>query len=259
MKAAWLAAVGVLAATEAPAAVEITSPDKAVRVTVAVEAGRLSYRASFKDRPVIESSPLGIAVDQADLGQDAAIGKVDRYRVDERYPWRGVHSEAVNRCDGARVAVRHAASGTGYTVDVRVFDDGLGFRFVVPGTEDVRTATGYASITEAALSNYAGMALQAPSTWDRTIVLPVSEIGQIAAFARRSGDRWFLAVLNGPTARTVRIPLSFLGEGAYRALLVRDKGDDPVAVEVETRQAARTDSLELTLRAAGAFLARFWR
>ena len=39
-----------------------------------------------------------------------------------------------------------------------------------------------------------------PSIWDETIALPVSEIGEIAAFARRTGDTWFLAIMNGETA-----------------------------------------------------------
>jgi alpha-glucosidase len=34
--------------------------------------------------------------------------------------------------------------------------------------------------------------------WDETIVLPQSDIGELAAFARRSGRNWFVGVLNGP-------------------------------------------------------------
>src|SRR5207247_1521015 len=78
----------------------------------------------------------------------------------------------------------------------------------------------------------------------------LSEIGEIAAFARRSGDRWFLAVLNGPTARTVRIPLSFLGTSRYCPLLVRDKLVEPVAVEIVTCDVACTHLPALLLRVA---------
>jgi alpha-glucosidase len=48
-----------------------------------------------------------------------------------------------------------------------------------------------------------------PSTWDETIVLEPSRIGELAAFARRKGDTWFLAILNGPNATTVKVPLLF--------------------------------------------------
>ena len=64
---------------------------------------------------------------------------------------------------------------------------------------------------------------QIPSTWDETVVLEPSAIGEVAVFARRKGDQWFLAVMNGPDARTVTINLSFLGKDQYETTLVRDK------------------------------------
>ena len=44
-----------------------------------------------------------------------------------------MHSQAVNRANGARLDVRHAASNTTYTIDVRVSDDSAAVRYVVPG------------------------------------------------------------------------------------------------------------------------------
>jgi alpha-glucosidase len=37
---------------------------------------------------------------------------------------------------------------------------------------------------------------QTPSVWDETIVLPSSRVGEIAVFARRSGCKWFVGVIN---------------------------------------------------------------
>ena len=95
-----------------------------------------------------------------------------------------------------------------------------------------------------------------PSTWDQTIVLPASEIGEVAAFARRRGTTWFVAVLNGPSARTLRIDLGFLGKGRYDALVVRDKADDPAAVLLERGATDAATPLTIELRAAGGFIAR---
>lgn len=95
-----------------------------------------------------------------------------------------------------------------------------------------------------------------PSVWDETIVLPPSEIGEVAAFARRKGDTWFLAVMNGPTARTVRVPLTFLGAGNHNASIVRD-GSEPTAVIVEQSVAKRDDTLEVKIGAGGGYVARF--
>src|SRR5262249_53789557 len=87
-----------------------------------------------------------------------------------------------------------------------------------------------------------------PSTWDETIVLPPSEIGELAVLAGRSGTAWFLAVMNGPVARKVRVSLSFLGEGEYRAALVRDDKENAAAVSVEDATRKRGDSLVIELR-----------
>lgn len=96
-----------------------------------------------------------------------------------------------------------------------------------------------------------------PSVWDATIALPASQIGEVAVFARRSGKTWFLAIMNGTTARRVPVPLSFLGPGSYRAAMVRDNMDDAAAVRIEKGAARRSDTLRIELRAGGGFLARF--
>jgi alpha-glucosidase len=98
-----------------------------------------------------------------------------------------------------------------------------------------------------------------PSVWDETIVLPESEIGEVAAFARRRGGTWFLAVMNGPKARTVRVPLSFLPSGNHRVAIVRDGGDDPTAVLVEQETAKRDDTFEIKVGAGGGYVARLER
>ena len=56
-------------------------------------------------------------------------------------------------------------------------------------------------------------------------------IGDVAAFARRKGDTWFVAVNNGPVAKTVRVELSFLGQGSYHSTLLRDHAEADIAAE----------------------------
>jgi len=96
-----------------------------------------------------------------------------------------------------------------------------------------------------------------PAVWDETIVLPGSEIGEAAIYARRTGRTWFLAVLCGPAPRAIRVPLSFLGAGQYTATLVRDDSPDGSTVKVETGTQQKTDTISLDLRAGGGFIGRF--
>ena len=96
-----------------------------------------------------------------------------------------------------------------------------------------------------------------PSVWDETIVLAPSEIGEVAAFARRSGDVWFVGVMNALVGKAIHIPLHFLSSGKYRATIVRDQMDEPGAVKVERQSMSRGDSLSIRMRAGGGFVGRF--
>jgi alpha-glucosidase len=99
-----------------------------------------------------------------------------------------------------------------------------------------------------------------PTTWDETKVLSFSEIGDVAAFARRKGDTWFLGIANGPTARTVKVPLTFLGQEGYQSLLIYDDKNNPAAVRIEEgkgRMLRAVDSLTIEMSAGGGFVGRF--
>jgi len=116
----------------------------------------------------------------------------------------------------------------------------------------------YGAHPESLLENPAvEMIKSIPSVWDETIALPACEIGELVALARRRGDEWFLAVLNGPAERTVAVPLSFLRDGDYDALVVSDSEDEPAAVAVASRQHKQADELQLELRAGGGWIGRF--
>jgi len=77
-----------------------------------------------------------------------------------------------------------------------------------------------------------------------------------AAVARRKGTSWFVAVLNGPAARTLGIDLGFLGKRSYDALVVRDSPGDVAAVRIATATMTAASPLTVDLRAAGGFIAR---
>ncbi|HWC59265.1 MAG TPA: glycoside hydrolase family 97 catalytic domain-containing protein [Verrucomicrobiae bacterium] len=90
-----------------------------------------------------------------------------------------------------------------------------------------------------------------PSVWDETIVLPGSDIGKCAAFARRSGKTWFIGVINGADATTLELPLNFLGRGNYQMIQLGDGPDRDDAWHRDEKSAKRGDSVHLALRRAG--------
>src|ERR1051325_2266356 len=118
-----------------PGVIRVASPSGSIEFQLFPDdRGPLSYAVTFRNRNVVERSGFSMLLDGVELGQGAKPGKVEAYEGNERYAWRGVHSEAVNRFKGARIPLRHGATGTDYVLDVRAFDDGVAFRSIVPGS-----------------------------------------------------------------------------------------------------------------------------
>jgi alpha-glucosidase len=103
----------------------------------------------------------------------------------------------------------------------------------------------------------ADMIRSLPPVWDETIVLPLSEIGEIAVYAQRNGTIWFLSVINGLQPRTVSIPLSFLGAGTYDSYILSDIKDNPAAADIKTGISSAKDHITVELGPGGGYMARF--
>ena len=108
------------------------------------------------------------------------------------------------------------------------------------------------------LSNPAVDLLKAiPPVRDVTVVLPGSKIGQCAAFARRHGDTWFVAVINGPQARALDIKLDFLGDQTYSSLQYGDDSQRADGYTVAQGPVTQESVLKINLRTGGGYLGRF--
>lgn len=56
-----------------------------------------------------------------------------------------------------------------------------------------------------------------PVTWDETRVVD-AKAGEYVVVARRKGSRWFIGAMGAGDARTLEVPLGFLGDGGSRRL-----------------------------------------
>lgn len=90
-----------------------------------------------------------------------------------------------------------------------------------------------------------------PATWDQTIVLPGSEIGKTAGFARRRGNDWYIGVLNGRDAATLPIDLAFLGPGKWQAEVFGDEPGTLAAFKREKKPVTSADKLEFAMSPRG--------
>lgn len=93
--------------------------------------------------------------------------------------------------------------------------------------------------------------------WDETIVLPESQIGELAALARRKGDTWYVSVLNGEKARTFETTTDFLPKGIYQVTLAADGKDNRKQITVTNFELRAGKKLRTELLSGGGIVARF--
>jgi len=93
-----------------------------------------------------------------------------------------------------------------------------------------------------------------PTVWDQTVVLS-GEVGRSIVIARRSGERWYLAAMNGDEAVQLPARLKFLGKGRWTLRGFADKADgsDYQAVIESTRDVDAKSVVPLSLVPGGGF------
>ncbi len=77
------------------------------------------------------------------------------------------------------------------------------------------------------------------------------EIGKYIAVVRRAGDNYYLGAGTDSEARTLTVPLSFLGEGTYTATVYADDPADATKVVISSRDVTAADTLTVEMAAAG--------
>lgn len=127
-------------AARASADVVVASPSGMLKATVSVDAGRLTYSLNKADAELIGKSPLGITVDGTDLGAGAELGKPETSSVNEAYEYGAGHAKAVDKHNAAMIPVK--AGGVSYSLEVRVFDDGAAYRYVLRNMKGLHEVTG---------------------------------------------------------------------------------------------------------------------
>lgn len=98
-----------------------------------------------------------------------------------------------------------------------------------------------------------------PTSWDETKAID-GQIGEYIVVARKSGDDWYLGAMSNWSARELRIPLSFLGQGEYRAEMYQDGADadrNPTELMIVTRTVTAKSAIPVRLAQGGGLVVRF--
>jgi alpha-glucosidase len=111
------------------------SPDKTIAVVFQLQDGLPTYHVTRNGQPVVAPSQLGFRLRQGPaLDRDFAIASLDTKYVDQTWtqPW-GEAREIRDHHHELRIELEQA-SGDPRRLNIifRVFDDGVGFRYVIP-------------------------------------------------------------------------------------------------------------------------------
>ena len=122
-----------LAQDAAPHPFQVTSPNGEIVLTLSGQAV-LQYSVSFRGKPLIEPSELGLDIQgQAPLGPGWRFVNVHPSApTDETYTIPVGKTKEVRDHYNSLIADFSTGSGARLSVEVRAFDDGVAFRYVVP-------------------------------------------------------------------------------------------------------------------------------
>lgn len=98
-----------------------------------------------------------------------------------------------------------------------------------------------------------------PASWDETRFVS-GQVGEYAAIARRSGNGWYLGGITNWTARTLDLPLGFLGKGNYIAEIYADAPDataNPKHTSIEQQRVNASTPLKISMASGGGVAIRF--
>ena len=114
---------------------KLGSPDGTVEVTVDVTDGTPSYTVAYGGRTVIADAGLGFEFrNQPDFGEGLAVTGSERSATDETWtPVWDQYEEIHEQYEELRLGLAESGEdGRALTLEVRAFDDGVGFRYIFP-------------------------------------------------------------------------------------------------------------------------------
>ena len=115
----------------------MTSPDGAIKVSVGVASEKPYYQMTYGSKELVLPSHLGFVLNDGQLGERVEMKGSKTASTDETWTqlW-GEDETVVNRYNELTVNFKERTGQKRMmTVVFRVFDDGVGFRYILPGTK----------------------------------------------------------------------------------------------------------------------------
>lgn len=195
----FLLLASVLAAGCSTNDTQIASPDGKLQFELTQNNGELYYTLTRGSEVVIAPSRLGLVLREGDMSSNLTIRRTSRSSVSERWqqPW-GEEIEVDNTYNELRAEVVSEETQMHMTLAVRVFNDGIGFRYEIPAQHGVDSLTVLDEITQFTLpANSATWSIPTQSSFYEAIYTcaPVEELGSVCTpLTVEAGNNLFMAI-----------------------------------------------------------------
>lgn len=222
---AAILAVSLASCKKQPEVQELASPDKSVKVRFELASGVPTYSVAFNGAPIINDSKLGFLLkDSVSLNSGFEITSVSYDSLDETWeqPWGEVKSIRNNYRSATFNLAQVGEQKLKLAIEFRVFNDGVGFRYILPGQAESQEFQIIDETTEFNLS-------QDMTAWWQPAYRKEADIEMDSEFAYRPGI------------------VSTLGEKVHTPLTL-ESGD---SLFVSIHEAALLDFPAMTLAATG--------
>lgn len=98
-----------------------------------------------------------------------------------------------------------------------------------------------------------------PTTFDETKVV-AGKVGKYIVTARRKGNTWYVGAMTSWDGRDIEIPLSFLGDGNYKADIFADgfnANRNAEDYKHSTQNVSKSQTLKVSMKSGGGWVSRF--
>ncbi len=133
---------------------EILSPGKNIRFKIAT-GSEMVMSLYLEGKSVIEPSLLSMSVDGKTITGNVRSGKAKNSMINENFLLKGLHSSGRNFCNSTEIPVTDLSSGIKYKFQIKVFNDAVAFRFVIPGDENMERFPDEATVFKLPLKSIA--------------------------------------------------------------------------------------------------------
>lgn len=129
--------------------IQVYSPDSLLKVTISLQAGSPFYTVTYKEKTMLEQSPLGLVTDMTDFSQGVTLKKGNLTQVEDCYSLSTIKTSHVHYLANQQTCTLTTTDNRSVQVVFQVSNNNIAFKYILMPFDDKlssvvkREATGF--------------------------------------------------------------------------------------------------------------------